>query len=103
MQYIDAMDCENFFKFDSAPIELEKKLKLLAYFRSYMIKHLLTTGAGMKNRGQEYARLPCLDSWFRTNSAIILLMSDGTLQLNFFQVCIRVCFAHIIFECLGSH
>jgi len=85
VQYIDASDSETFFKFTAVPAELEKKLKLLAYFRSYMIKHLLTTGVGIKNRGHEYSRFPCLDSWFRTNSAIVLLMNDGTLQLNFFQ------------------
>lgn len=101
VQYTDASGCETFFKFDAAPIEYDKKLKLLAYFRSYMIKHLLTTGAGLKTRGHEYARFPCLDAWFRTNSAIILLMSDGTLQLNFFQAsCLRRC---LLFAFPGSY
>ena len=30
-------------------------------------------------------RLPFLRSWFRTRSAIVLHLSNGTLQVNFFQ------------------
>ncbi|KAI6233146.1 Serine/threonine-protein kinase PLK [Aphelenchoides fujianensis] len=57
---------------------------LLKYFRSYMMKHLLSAGEKLPRRGQEFARFPCLSAWFRTNSAIVLMMTDGTLQLNFF-------------------
>ena len=35
--------------------------------------------------GDELARLPCLRTWFRTRSAIVLHMNNGTLQINFFQ------------------
>ena len=36
--------------------------------------------------GDELARLPWLRTWFRTRSAIVLHMSNGILQINFFQV-----------------
>lgn len=52
-----------------------------------MQEHLQKTGANMAPReGDELARLPYLRTWFRTRSAIILHMSNGTLQVNFFQV-----------------
>jgi polo-like kinase 1 len=35
--------------------------------------------------GDELARLPCLRTWFRTRSAIVLHLTNGTLQINFFQ------------------
>ncbi|KAI6184696.1 Serine/threonine-protein kinase PLK [Aphelenchoides bicaudatus] len=70
VQYMDAAGSESFFKIESPPNELDKKFKLLSYFRSYMHKHLLATGAGIKSVAHEYARFSFLDAWFRTNSAI---------------------------------
>ena len=35
--------------------------------------------------GDEIARLPHLRTWFRTRSAIVLHLSIGILQLNFFK------------------
>jgi len=60
---------------------------LLKYFRNYMSEHLLKAGANMARReGDELARLPYLSLWFRTKSAIVLHLSNGTVQINFFQV-----------------
>lgn len=53
-----------------------------------MSEHLLKAGANITPReGDELARLPYLRTWFRTRSAIILHLSNGTVQINFFQVC----------------
>lgn len=52
-----------------------------------MSEHLLKAGANITPReGDELARLPYLRAWFRTRSAIILHLSNGTVQINFFQV-----------------
>ncbi len=80
---------ERYFTMNSWPkdLDLEKKMTLLRYFRNYMNDHLLKAGANMVVReGDELARLPCLRTWFRTRSAIVLHMTNGTLQINFFQV-----------------
>jgi len=51
-----------------------------------MLEHLLKAGATMQPRAEDdMSRLPFLRSWFRTKSAIILHLSNGTLQINFFQ------------------
>lgn len=52
-----------------------------------MSEHLLKAGANITPReGDELARLPFLRTWFRTRSAIVLHLSNGTVQINFFQV-----------------
>ena len=52
-----------------------------------MSEHLLKAGANITPReGDELARLPYLRTWFRTRSAIILHLSNGCVQINFFQV-----------------
>lgn len=63
------------------------QITLLKYFRNYMSEHLLKAGANITPReGDELARLPYLRTWFRTRSAIILHLSNGSVQINFFQV-----------------
>lgn len=52
-----------------------------------MSEHLLKAGANITPRdGDELARLPYLGHWFRTKSAIVLHLTNGTVQINFFQV-----------------
>ncbi|CAJ0933831.1 unnamed protein product, partial [Mesorhabditis belari] len=51
-----------------------------------MNQHLLKAGEKFAPKeGNELARLPCLCSWFRTGSAIVLHLTNGTLQINFFN------------------
>lgn len=50
-----------------------------------MSEHLLKAGANITPReGDELARLPYLRTWFRTRSAIILHLSNRSVQINFF-------------------
>lgn len=85
MQYIERNNVEHFYEIDNHPPALDKKITLLNYFRNYMNEHLMKTGTNIPRReGDELARLPCLQAWFRTKAAIILHLSNGTLQINFF-------------------
>ncbi|XP_014661949.1 PREDICTED: serine/threonine-protein kinase PLK1-like isoform X2 [Priapulus caudatus] len=86
MQYIEKEGAEHFHKMSVYPDMLTKKVTLLKYFRNYMSEHLLKAGANMKPRDADnISRLPFLRTWFRTRSAIVLHLSNGTLQINFFQ------------------
>ncbi|TFK10560.1 long-chain-fatty-acid--CoA ligase 5 [Platysternon megacephalum] len=86
LQYIEQNTTESYFTVRSYPSTLTKKITLLKYFRNYMSEHLLKAGANITPReGDELARLPYLRTWFRTRSAIILHLSNGTVQINFFQ------------------
>nr|XP_033770750.1 serine/threonine-protein kinase PLK1 [Geotrypetes seraphini] len=86
LQYIERNNTESYLNMRSYPPALTKKITLLKYFRNYMSEHLLKAGANIPPReGDELARLPFLRTWFRTRSAIILHLSNGTVQINFFQ------------------
>uniref|UniRef100_A0A670Y1S4 Serine/threonine-protein kinase PLK n=1 Tax=Pseudonaja textilis TaxID=8673 RepID=A0A670Y1S4_PSETE len=86
LQYIDQSGSELYFDVLSYPDTFSKKIKLLEYFQNYMSEHLLKAGANVTPReGDELARLPYLLNWFRTRSAIVLHLSNGTVQVNFFQ------------------
>ncbi|KAK7813016.1 hypothetical protein U0070_021775 [Myodes glareolus] len=85
LQYIERDGTESYLTVSSHPNSLMKKITL-KYFRNYMSEHLLKAGANITPReGDELARLPYLRTWFRTRSAIILHLSNGTIQINFFQ------------------
>ncbi|KAK3530669.1 hypothetical protein QTP86_031662 [Hemibagrus guttatus] len=86
LQYIDRSGAESYLNVRSYPAALTKKITLLKYFRNYMSEHLLKAGANITPRdGDELTRLPYLRHWFRTKSAIVLHLSNGTMQINFFQ------------------
>jgi serine/threonine protein kinase len=86
-QYISNTGTEEFFLLDDFPKALQKKTTLLKYFRDYMTQHLLAAGAeaAQKTASMLVPRLPYLRTWFRTRSAIVLQLSNGTLQVNFFK------------------
>ncbi|OAF70899.1 hypothetical protein A3Q56_01298 [Intoshia linei] len=86
IQYIEKNYKEAFYSLSDYPKDLSKKITLLKYFKNYMNDHLLKTGANIEPRkGDELCRLPFLVKWYRTRSAIVLFLSNGTLQINFFQ------------------
>ena len=64
------------------PPEIEKKVKLLNYFMNYMKEHLLKAGANMQSRdGDELSRIPFLRTWFRTSRAVVMFLTNGTVQV----------------------
>ncbi|CAN8004550.1 unnamed protein product [Ixodes hexagonus] len=84
--YVDDQCQENYYTLDGYPANLEKKMTLLRYFCDYMKQFLLKAGESVAPREvDDLVRLPCLGSWFRTHSAIVLYLTNGTVQLNFFQ------------------
>jgi len=86
VSFIESSGVEHFHTLTEYPEALEKKILLIKYFNHYMSQHLLKAGADVVvPRGMEMARLPFLQCWFRTQSAIVLFLSNGTLQLNFFK------------------
>jgi len=84
---------------DDVPAELKKKVTLLIYFSQYMDEHLIY-GANVDDpskRDSAALSTGCFQSpvtatgvfmkkWFRTDRAIVMHLSNGTLQ-----VCLIVC------------
>ena len=68
------------------PAAVEKKVKLLNYFRNYMKEHLLKAEANMEVREEDQlSRIPALKTWFRTSRAVVMHLTNGTMQINFFK------------------
>ncbi|XP_031562888.1 serine/threonine-protein kinase PLK1-like [Actinia tenebrosa] len=68
------------------PDSIETKVTLLTYFSNYMDKHLLKGGdqRGCISSNQQISS-PFIDIWFRTDITMVMYLSNGTLQVNFFN------------------
>lgn len=71
---------------NSVPAPLHERLALLQYFTEYMDEHL-TEGGDVKHQSQVAAAsrhkstVPHMKRWVRTNTAIIMELCNGTLQV----------------------
>lgn len=84
IHYIDFEGNEHYYTMKEFPAMLDKKVKLLNYFMNYMKEHLLKAGANMQIRdGDELSRIPFLRTWFRTSRAVVMFLTNGTLQVSF--------------------
>ncbi|XP_041973714.1 serine/threonine-protein kinase polo [Aricia agestis] len=84
VHYINRQGQEQYVTMREYPQELDKKMKLLTYFRRYMTEHLMKAGASVPVRESDgLSRLPHLHQWFRTTLAVIMYLTNGTLQINF--------------------
>lgn len=84
LQYIDSTGGEHFFSKTTLPKPLSKKVELLKYFRNYMNKYLANTGQKIREE-EGMARLPYVSDWFRTRTALVFYLTNGTLQVHFFD------------------
>lgn len=86
IHYIDYEAQEHYYTMTEYPGTVEKKVKLLNYFKNYMKEHLLKAGANMEIRDEDVlSRIPALNTWFRTSRAVVMHLSNGTVQINFFK------------------
>lgn len=64
---------------------LEKKMKLLTYFKRYMTEHLVKAGGGStRGNGDVVSRIPHLHTWFRTTVAVVMHLTNGSVQVTLF-------------------
>lgn len=58
-------------------------MKLLSYFKRYMTEHLVKAGANNVNlETDQISRMPHLHSWFRTTCAVVMHLTNGTVQVS---------------------
>lgn len=84
LQYFD--EDRNIFRFsvNNIPEDLSRKVTLLNYFSNYMDKHLLKGGdIDDSPNAETFTEISIIDIWFRTDKAMVMYLSDGTLQVNF--------------------
>jgi hypothetical protein len=86
IQYVERDGIEKYHSLDGYPPQLEKKMKLFVKFRSYMQENLIKAGGSVLPReGDELIRLPFLRQWFRTSRAVVMHLTNGTLQVKHFR------------------
>lgn len=84
VHFIDKDGKESYMTTSDYAKTLDKKMKLLSYFKRYMTEHLVKAGANNVNfESDQISRMPHLHSWFRTTCAVVMHLTNGTVQLNF--------------------
>lgn len=83
LHFITKTGEEHYHTLTNPPVDLEKKIKLLTYFRKYMIANLSKTGEAPRRDPEGLTRVPYMTLWSRSSSAVVMLLSNGTLQANF--------------------
>ncbi|CAK9798983.1 Serine/threonine-protein kinase polo [Anthophora quadrimaculata] len=64
--------------------ELEKKMKLMNFFLKYMREYLMKAGSSVAVKPSDaMSRIPYIHQWFRTQSAVVMQLTNGTVQINF--------------------
>lgn len=61
-------------------------MKLLTYFKRYMNDHLIKAGGDISIKDvDQLSRTPYLYQWYRSNRSVILQLTNGTLQVQYFN------------------
>ena len=60
-------------------------MKLLTYFKRYMSEHLVKAGANACKDNDSVSRVPHLHTWFRTQCAVVMHLTNGTVQVTYFS------------------
>ncbi len=74
------------------PTEMDKKMKLLSYFKRYMTEHLVKAGGSVVvEQSDSVSRIPHMHTWFRTTCAVVMHLTNGSVQ-------VRLCKKKILFS-----
>lgn len=83
VHYIDRDGNEKYMTDKEYPDDLEKKMKLLSYFKRYMTEHLVKAGGNsVRDAGDVVSRIPHLHTWFRTTCAVVMHLTNGSVQVS---------------------
>ncbi|XP_020285437.1 serine/threonine-protein kinase polo isoform X2 [Pseudomyrmex gracilis] len=84
IHYINREGEEVYYTVKEFPEHLEKKMKLMNFFFKYMNEHLMKTGGSVAvKQSDALSRIPYMHQWFRTQSAVVMQLTNGTVQVNF--------------------
>ncbi|XP_033208074.1 serine/threonine-protein kinase polo [Belonocnema kinseyi] len=84
IHYINRDGKELYYTQQSYPNSLEKKMKLLNFFLRYMTEHLMKAGGAIAvKQSDQLSRIPYMNQWFRTQTAVVMQLTNGSVQINF--------------------
>ncbi|EFN69812.1 Serine/threonine-protein kinase polo, partial [Camponotus floridanus] len=84
IHYINREGDELYYTVKEYPTNLEKKMKLMNFFLKYMNEHLMKAGGSIAvKQSDSLSRIPYIHQWFRTQTAVVMQLTNGTVQVNF--------------------
>ena len=84
IHYINREGDELYYTVKEYPANLEKKMKLMNFFLKYMNEHLMKAGGSIAvKQSDSLSRIPYIHQWFRTQTAVVMQLTNGTVQVNF--------------------
>ncbi|XP_018392373.1 PREDICTED: serine/threonine-protein kinase polo [Cyphomyrmex costatus] len=84
IHYINREGDELYYTVKEYPASLEKKMKLMNFFLKYMNEHLMKAGGSIAvKQSDSLSRIPYIHQWFRTQTAVVMQLTNGTVQINF--------------------
>ncbi|XP_074115253.1 serine/threonine-protein kinase polo [Cotesia typhae] len=83
IHYISRDLTETYYTVKDYPEALEKKMKLMTFFLQYMNEHLMKAGGSIPVKNDAMSRVPYMHQWFRTQTAVVMQLNNGTVQINF--------------------
>lgn len=82
IHYIHRDLSESYYTVKDYPESLEKKMKLMNFFLQYMNEHLMKAGGSVAVKNSDaMSRIPYLHQWFRTQSAVVMQLNNGSVQV----------------------
>lgn len=91
VHFIDRDGIEKYMELTNYEKVLEKKMKLLSYFKRYMSEHLVKAGGTpQRNVSDVVSRIPHLHTWFRTTCAVVMHLTNGSVQVSFKEFEFRI-------------
>uniref|UniRef100_A0A8C3TPB1 Serine/threonine-protein kinase PLK n=1 Tax=Catharus ustulatus TaxID=91951 RepID=A0A8C3TPB1_CATUS len=88
------------FSVSAIPEQLQGQMSVLRYFASYMEQHLMKVSAGPR---AGYWPALLLLQWVKTDQALLMLFSNGTLQVNFYNDHTKVIISKPDHSCLVTY
>merc|ERR1712150_148085 len=84
LQYVNEEGHEEYHKLEKHTSDIDKKVKILHKFMDHM-NQLVRAGSKIElKEGDAMSRVPSIKKWFRTTNAVVMYLTNGTLQINFF-------------------
>lgn len=83
IHYINREGDELYYTVKEYPTNLEKKMKLMNFFLKYMNEHLMKAGGSIAvKQSDSLSRIPYIHQWFRTQTAVVMQLTNGTVQVS---------------------
>lgn len=84
IHYINREGDELYYTVREYPTNLEKKMKLMNFFLKYMNEHLMKAGDSIAmKQSDSISRIPYMHQWFRTQTAVVMQLTNGTVQASY--------------------